>query len=149
MEKSLTKFKVAFLVLAFLFTTNLIKAVAQKPGYTRYVITKNVINGNVSDSQGGAGYWIKFDGNIIWLDMGFGSQSRYVFNSTRSDGTKLYYFTAYNHGTLSQGSGYVTFYDTYLIVSSDNKTINAMRDRGQNGSVLKIQSANDVGEMIE
>lgn len=122
---------------------------AQKPGYTRYVVTKNISNGNVTSSSGGAGFWIKFEGNILWLDMGFGSQSRYVYQQTQGDGNKLYYLTAWNHGTMNQGSGWVTNYTSWMLVSPDGNTLNMMRDNGRNGMVLKRQTANGVGGMIE
>lgn len=123
---------------------------AQKPGYTRYVITKSIDNGNVRDAAGGGqGYWIKFEGDLIWLDMGFGSQSRFVYNTTRNDGNKLYYSSAWNHGTMNQGSGWVTSYDSWLLVSPDGNTINWMQNNGNRGQVLKKQTANDVGGMIE
>lgn len=122
---------------------------AQKPGYTRYVITKNISNGNVSDATGGGGYWIKFEGDLIWLDMGFGSQSRFVYNTTRNDGNKLYYSSAWNNGTMNQGSGWMIFYDRWLLVSPDGNTINWMQNNGNSGQVLKKQTANDVGGMIE
>lgn len=121
---------------------------AQKPGYTRYAITKNITNGQVSDGAGGAGYWIKFEGNIMWLDMGFGSQSRYVYNSTQGNGNKLYYLTAYNHGG-TMGSGWMTFYDSWALVSPDGQTINVMRNNGRDGQVLHMQSAGGAGDMIE
>lgn len=123
---------------------------AQKPGYTRYVITKSIDNGNVRDASGGGqGYWIKFEGDLIWLDMGFGSQSRFVYNTTRNDGNKLYYSSAWNHGTMNQGSGWVTFYDSWMLVSPDGNTLNWMQNNGKTGQVLKKQTANDVGGMIE
>lgn len=134
--------------LAALFAFVSLGVSAQKPGYTRYVITKTIDkNGNVSSGNGGAGYWIKFENNLIWLDMGFGSQSRYIYNSTRSDGNKLYYLQAWNHGTMNQGSGWMTFYDSYLLVSADRTLINQKSNYGT--SVLRLQTANDVGGMIE
>lgn len=140
--------KMVFLMALLSFIS--VNVSAQKPGYTRYVITKSIdSNGNVKASTGGSGYWIKFDGNLLWLDMGFGSQSRYIYDSTQSNGNKLYYRQAYNYGTMSQGSGWVTFRDSYALVSPDQSVINVEGSSNSDTQVLHIQSADDVGDIIE
>lgn len=122
-------------------------AVAQKPGYTRYQVTKYINNGRVEECAGkGFGQWVKFEGNILWIDNGI-TNSRYVFNSRRSDGSLLYYFTAWNHGTIYQGSGWQINYNNYAIVSSDHTLIN--EKVGDITAVLRIQTTDDVGRMIE
>lgn len=137
------------ILILVLFAFTVVGAFGQKPGYTRYVITKNIDrNGNVTPSRGGAGQWIKFEGNLLFADYGGGlTPERYVYDSTQDNGNKIYYRQAYNHGTMNQGSGWMTFYDTYIIVSADKNTLNKMSKNG--GFVLKKQSANDVGDMIE
>lgn len=142
-------FRMIGCLLVALFAFVSLEVSAQKPGYTRYVITKTIDkNGNVKSGYGGSGYWIKFENNLIWLDMGFGSESRYIYNSTRNDGNKLYYHQAWNYGTMNQGSGWVTDYDSYLLVSADQTLIN-MKVGNCGTYVLRLQTANDVGGMIE
>lgn len=124
---------------------------AQKPGYTRYVITKYVSNGQTTNATGGAGYWFKFDNNLIWVDMGFTGATlmRYEYNTTKKNGVKLYYSTPYNHGTMSQGSGYITNYNNWILVSNNRNTINIVSNNGKDITVLKKQTVDDVPDMIE
>lgn len=125
-----------------------VAAVAQKPGYTRYQVTKYIDNGQVREGGGsGAGKWVKFDGNILWIDDGV-TDARYVFDSRRSDGSALYYRTSWNYGTMYQGSGWVTIRDQYALVSSDRKLINEKGAWGL-GTVLRIQTTDNIGGMIE
>lgn len=136
--------------LAALFAFVSLGVSAQKPGYTRYVITKHIDkDGNTKPATGGSGYWIKFEGNLAFLDMGFGTENRFIYDSTQSNGNKLYYLQAWNYGTMNQGSGWVTQRNTYLLVSPNRSVINHILGYGWGGSVLRIQTANDVGGMIE
>lgn len=134
----------------WLLTTIIVSvaAVAQKPGYTRYRNTKYVYeNGQVSENNGGGGAWVKLDGNVLWIDGGYGFEDRYVFDSRRSDGSLLYYRTAWNYGTIYQGSGWQINYNSWAIVSPDHRVINTKN--GNITTVMMIQSADDVGGMIE
>ena len=144
MKKLLVALVVAVVATAFCF-----EASAQRPGFTRYTLTKNISNGQATPASGGAAYWVKFDGDLLWIDGGFGVDMRYQFNGTQNNGNKLYYFTAYNNGTITQGSGWMTFYDSWALVSPDRRTINVMRDNGNNGQVLKIMNASAAGDLIE
>lgn len=132
----------AVIATAFTFT-----ATAQKPGYTRYTVTKYIQNGQQIPNDSGTAQWVKFENDIMWVDMGFGIQSRYVYDG-KKNGNDYYYLTAYNYGTMSQGSGYTPVQGCWALVSPDRKLINLMSNNGRDGSVLKIESAN-VGEMIE
>lgn len=122
---------------------------AQQSKATRYTITKIVLNDNASYPDGGQGYWIRFEGaNLLWVDMGFGNQMRYQFDSCQSNGNLLYYLTPYNYGTMSQGSGYVLNRQNWILVNPDRSVINMVSNNGRNVTVLKVDNAN-VGDMIE
>lgn len=140
MKKIICTLLIAFFAAAFCVTAD-----AQS---TRYTITKNIVNGQLEDNDFGNGYSIRFDGNLMWVDMGFGSALRYEYDHTDGNGNNLYYFTAYNYGTMAQGSGYVTDYSGWAWVSPDKTTINLLNDNGKRGFVLKKGNAN-VGAMIE
>lgn len=96
----------------------------------------------MSDATGGAGYRIKSEGDLIRPDMGFGSQSRFVYNTTRNDGNKLYYVSPWNNGTMNQGSGWVISYDSRLLVSPDGDTLNCIRNNGNSGSSTRRSGNN-------
>ncbi len=121
---------------------------AQSPGYTPYQVVAYVNNGQ--RTEGSSSVYIKFDGNLIYVDMmGNGMiVSRYIDSGEYSDGNKVYYFQSYNHGTINQGSGWVTDRNQWLLVSPDKNNINEVNRSRKSTSIYKVQSASSAGSMI-
>ncbi len=123
-------------------------ASAQKPGFQAYRKIASVSNGVRTDG-GGDTVYIKFDGNLVFEDfLGGLFISRYIYSGQQSDGTLLYYQQAWNHGTINQGSGWMTNYNSWMKVSPDKKTINISADNGRLIIIYKIQTPDSAGEMI-
>lgn len=122
-------------------------ASAQKPGYQIYRSIGSVNNGVRSNGGGGTVY-IKFDGNLAFEDFGLSTTLRYIYSGQQSDGTLLYYQQAWNYGTITQGSGWVTTYNSWMKVSPDKKTINTSADNGKLIIIYQIQTPDSAGEMI-
>lgn len=121
---------------------------AQGPGYKPYQVVAYINNGQ--RTEGSSSVYINFDGNLIHIDrMGNGMiVSRYIDSGEYSDGNKVYYFQAYNYGTINQGSGWVTNRNKWLLVSPDRKHINEVDKQYNSTTIFKVQSASSAGSMI-
>lgn len=135
------------LLIAFLATAFCVTAEAQSQP-TRYTVTKTIHNRKAEPNDFGHIFKVRYEGNLMYIDMGVGTALRYIYDHTESNGNQLYYGQAYNYGTMAQGRGYVTDNNRWAWVSGDKSTINMLDNNGKSGFVLKIGNAN-VGEMIE
>lgn len=119
---------------------------AQKPGYQSYSRDSVISpNGNRSNSSGTV--WVKFGGDLIFINYGLPYESRYKYHETQANGVEVYYFQAYNHGTMAQGSGWMTFYDECIKISPDKNTLNQCHKDGSI-TVYKIHTPSSAGDMI-
>lgn len=135
-----------FLLLTAIFMPMMV--FSQKQGWDSYSVEAYVRNGQRTSSS--STVWIKFDGNLIFLEFCAGlTPSRYIYKGKTNDGNSIYYLQVYNHGTISQGSGYITFNDNYLLVSPNREKLNAVSKRDNTTTIYKKHNPADVGGMIE
>ena len=116
---------------------------AQKAGYDPYQVVASVNNGVRNPSS--AVYYLKFDGNMVYVDYGIGQDSRWKYSDTQN-GNSIYYREVYNHGTIYQGSGYIEDRNQRMIVSPNRENINIVMYNST--LILKKQSSSSAGEMI-
>lgn len=121
---------------------------AQNPGYQPYQTVASIYNGQ--RTEGSNSVYIKFDGNLILIDkLGNGMiVNRYIDSGEYSDGNKIYYLQSYNHGTMYQGSGWITNRNKWLLVSPDRQNINEVDKQYDTTIIYKVQSAASAGSMI-